>query len=142
MAGLGGLGRGRRGRRHLNAEVNIINLVDVVLVLLIIFMVTAPMMQGGIEVRLPKAASRPITASNALTVTVDRAGRVSIDATAYTFAEFQAAFPLLATKRHPEVVYVRGDQSARYGDIARVLGVVNAAGIRSVGLVTEAVASP
>lgn len=142
MAGLGGLGRGRRGRRRLNAEVNIINLVDVVLVLLIIFMVTAPMMQGGIEVRLPRAASRPITASNALTVTIDRAGRISLGAQQYSFAAFRAAFPLLVSQRRPEVIYVRGDQSARYGEIARVLGVVNSAGIRSVGLVTEAVPAP
>ncbi|MBK9547844.1 MAG: biopolymer transporter ExbD [Gemmatimonadetes bacterium] len=74
MAGLGGLGR-RRRRRTLNAEVNIINLVDVVLVLLIIFMVTAPMMQGGIEVRLPKAATTPIANRDALTVSITRDGR-------------------------------------------------------------------
>ena len=142
MSGLGGLGRGRRGQRRLNAEVNIINLVDVVLVLLIIFMVTAPMMQGGIEVRLPKAASRPITASNAVTVTVDKNGRISIDQQQFSYQQFRTAFPLLASRKHPEVVYVRGDQAARYGDIARVLGVVNAAGIRSVGLVTEPAPAP
>jgi biopolymer transport protein TolR len=137
-----GLGRARRSRRHLNAEVNIINLVDVVLVLLIIFMVTAPMMQGGIQVRLPKAASRPITASAAVNVTVDRNGRISIDQQQYSFDQFRAAFPLLVSRKRPEVVYVRGDQAARYGEIARVLGVVNASGIRSVGLVTEPAPAP
>jgi biopolymer transport protein TolR len=141
VAGLGGLGT-RRGRRRLNAEVNIINLVDVVLVLLIIFMVTAPMMQGGIEVRLPKAASRPITASNALTVTVDKNGRISLDEQRLSFNEFRTAFTLLVARKHPEVIYVRADQAARYGEIARVLGIVNAAGIRSVGLVTEPTTSP
>ena len=141
MARLGGLARARHGR-WLNAEVNIINLVDVVLVLLIIFMVTAPMMQGGIEVRLPKAASRPITATNAVTVTVDRAGRISLDEQQFSFEQFRIAFALLVNRKHPEVVYVRGDQAARYGEIARVLGVVNAAGIRSVGLVTEPAPAP
>ena len=141
MSALGGLGS-RRGRRRLNAEVNIINLVDVVLVLLIIFMVTAPMMQGGIEVRLPKAASRPITASNALTVTIDRAGRISLDAQRFSYDEFRVAFTLLVARKPPEVVYVRADQDARYGEVARVLGIVNAAGIRSVGLVTEPTNSP
>jgi biopolymer transport protein ExbD/biopolymer transport protein TolR len=141
VAGLGGLGA-RRGRRRLNAEVNIINLVDVVLVLLIIFMVTAPMMQGGIEVRLPKAASRPITATNALTVTVDKGGRISLDDQQLSYDQFRVAFTLLVARKHPEVVYVRGDQAARYGEIARVLGIVNAAGIRSVGLVTEPTAAP
>jgi biopolymer transport protein TolR len=141
MSALGGLGS-RRGRRRLNSEVNIINLVDVVLVLLIIFMVTAPMMQGGIEVRLPKAASRPITASNALTVTIDRAGRISLDAQQLSYDQFRTAFTLLVARKQPDVVYVRADQSARYGEVARVLGIVNAAGIRSVGLVTEPTNSP
>lgn len=142
MAGLGALGRGRRNRRRLNAEVNIINLVDVVLVLLIIFMVTAPMMQGGIQVRLPKASSRPITASKAVNVTVDRNGRISIDKQQYSYDQFRAAFTLLVSQQRPEVVYVRGDQATRYGEIARVLGVVSASGIRSVGLVTEPAPPP
>ncbi len=142
MAGLGALGRGRRNRRRLNAEVNIINLVDVVLVLLIIFMVTAPMMQGGIQVRLPKASSRPITASKAVNVTVDRNGRISIDKQQYSYDQFRAAFRLLVSQQRPEVVYVRGDQATRYGEIARVLGVVSASGIRSVGLVTEPAPPP
>ena len=142
MAGLGALGRARRNRRRLNAEVNIINLVDVVLVLLIIFMVTAPMMQGGIQVRLPKASSRPITASKAVNVTVDRNGRISIDKQQYSYDQFRASFTLLVSQQRPEVVYVRGDQAARYGEIARVLGVINASGIRSVGLVTEPAPPP
>jgi len=141
MSALGGLGS-RRNRRRLNAEVNIINLVDVVLVLLIIFMVTAPMMQGGIEVRLPKAASRPITASNALTVTIDRVGRISLDEQQLSYEQFRTAFTLLVARKQPEVVYVRADQGARYGEVARVLGIVNASGIRSVGLVTEPTNSP
>ncbi|MES2125301.1 MAG: biopolymer transporter ExbD [Gemmatimonadota bacterium] len=142
MAGIGGVGRGRRRRRTLNAEVNIINLVDVVLVLLIIFMVTAPMMQGGIQVRLPRAASRPISASRAMNVTIDKAGRIALDDVVLTYDQFRAAFALRVNQKRPETVYIRGDQGARYGDIARVLGIVNAAGIRSVGLVTEQTAAP
>ncbi|MEP6590084.1 MAG: biopolymer transporter ExbD [Gemmatimonadota bacterium] len=142
MPGLGGVGRGGRRRRHLNAEVNIINLVDVVLVLLIIFMVTAPMMQGGIEVRLPRAASRPITSSAAMNLTIDKSGRIALDDVLLSYDQFRAAFALRVNQKRPEVVYIRGDQAARYGDIARVLGVVNAAGVRSVGLVTEPTAAP
>lgn len=141
MAGLGGLGRGRR-RRHLNAEVNIINLVDVVLVLLIIFMVTAPMMQGGIEVRLPKAVSRPVTSTNAVNITIEKNGRISIGSERYDFDHFRAAFTVLIGVKRPEMVYVKGDEGARYGDVARVLGVVNGAGIRSVGLVTQPTVTP
>jgi biopolymer transport protein ExbD/biopolymer transport protein TolR len=136
MARLGSLSRRQRGGR-LNAEVNIINLVDVMLVLLIIFMVTAPIMQGGISVHLPKVAAHPMQISQALNVTVDRAGNVFIGDQRYTWNEFQTAFPVLAKTRHPNGVFLRGDAGASFGNVARVLGLMQAAGVDKVGLVTE-----
>lgn len=132
----------RRHRFELNADVNVVSLIDVMLLLLVIFMITAPMMQGGVEVRLPKAVARPISGTNTVTVTVDRAGRITLDKQTLSYDEFRAAFPILKSKKNPDVVYVRGDQDASYGAVARVLGIVNAAGVRSVGLVTEQVAAP
>ena len=85
MAGLSGFARRRRGR-SLNAEVNIINLVDVMLVLLIIFMVTAPILQAGIAVQLPDVASKPIPMSDAVVITVERNGAVSIGDVRQTFS--------------------------------------------------------
>src|SRR5579862_9537589 len=105
MGRLGGLSRQRRGR-PLNAEVNIINLVDVMLVLLIIFMVTAPILQGGIVVRLPKAASKPVQMTDALTVSVDARGNIAIGDQRQTWQQFQATFPVLAATRHPNGVFV------------------------------------
>ncbi|HEY3935127.1 MAG TPA: biopolymer transporter ExbD [Gemmatimonadales bacterium] len=137
MATLGGLSR-RLRRRPLNAEVNIINLVDVMLVLLIIFMVTAPILQGGIQVRLPHAASRPMQIPGAITVTVERSGLVSVgDDQRMSWSQFQTNFPVLNATRHPSGVFVRGDAGAAYGDVIRVLGVIRAAGVDKVGLVTE-----
>ena len=132
-----GLGRSRRGRRHLNAEVNIINLVDVVLVLLIIFMVTAPMMQGGVDVRLPRAVARPLPARDALTITVTRTGDISVNGEVLSYDVFRSTFAAIAGARASKAIYVRADDNAPYGAVARVLAVARAAGVRDVGLVTE-----
>ncbi len=137
MAQFGLMGQHRR-RRHLNAEVNIINLVDVMLVLLIIFMVTAPIMAGGVKVRLPKGEVRPIDLNQAMMVTVDRAGQVSVgDSPGTSYARFRATLPTLIGARHPHNVYVRGDAGAPYGDVLRVIAAIKAAGMDNVGLVAE-----
>ena len=138
MSGLRG-GSRRRHRRPLNADVNVINLVDVMLVLLVIFMVTAPILQGGIPVRLPKAASKPIQMPDALTITVKRNGTIALGDNTMTWSAFQTSFRILAATRHPSGVFVRGDASAPYGDVARVLGEIHLAGIEKVNLVTEPV---
>ncbi len=137
MARLGGLSRHRRGH-PLNAEVNIINLVDVMLVLLIIFMVTAPIMQGGINVQLPRASSKPIHIPGAITVTVDRKGAVSIGDQRQSLESFRNSFGVFVQTRHPSGVYIRGDVNARYGDVVAVLEAVRRAGIDKASIVTEA----
>ena len=136
-----GIGARRKHRRALNADVNVINLVDVMLVLLVIFMVTAPILQGGIPVKLPRAASKPMQIPDALTITVKRDGSIAIgdNGNAVSFAGFQTSFRILAATRHPTGVFVRGDAGAPYGDVVRVLGEIHAAGIEKVSLVTEPV---
>jgi biopolymer transport protein TolR len=138
MAGLGGASR-RRHRRPLNADVNVINLVDVMLVLLVIFMVTAPILQGGIPVRLPKAASKPMQMPDALTITVLRNGTIGLGDQRVSWSQFQTTFRILAATKHPTGVFVRGDAGAPFGDVVRVLGEIHAAGIEKVSLVTEPV---
>ena len=138
MAGLGGASW-RRHRRPLNADVNIINLVDVMLVLLVIFMVTAPILQGGIPVRLPRAASKPMQLPDALTITVQRNGSIGLGDQRLSWSQFQVNFRILAATKHPTGVFVRGDAGAPFGDVVRVLGEIHAAGIEKVSLVTEPV---
>ena len=133
---LRGIGTGRH-KRELNADVNIINLVDVVLVLLLIFMLTAPMLQGGVEVRLPRAAAQPLEAREGLTITVTRDGEIAIDNTRMSLAEFEANLPVLLQNRQPEGVYLRGDEAASHGTVIRVLTVVRRAGVTNVGMVVE-----
>ncbi len=133
---LRGIGTGR-ARRHLNAEVNIINLVDVVLVLLLIFMLTAPMLQGGVEVRLPEAAARPLEVRDGLSITVTRDGRVAIGDQVLSYEEFRANLGTVLRLDDPDGVYIRGDEGAAFGTVARVLAAVATAGVRNVGIVVE-----
>jgi biopolymer transport protein ExbD/biopolymer transport protein TolR len=122
----------------LEAGINVTSLVDVAFVLLIIFMITAPIMQGGVDVELPRAEVRPIQPREGLVVSIDEEGRIYIDESPLTYEEFRASFRALVEARQPNGVYVRGDHRSSYGDIVRVLAVVRAAGVYNMGLVAEA----
>lgn len=132
----------RRGSLPPTAEINVTSLVDVAFVLLIIFMITAPMMQGGVDVQLPRAAARPLSLRDALVITVDRRGTVYVDREAMSFAEFQAGLRSILARRKPSGVYLRGDRAAPYGEVVRVLAAVREAGVSDVGLVAEAEGRP
>jgi len=134
--------RRRREQLALNAEINVVNLIDVMLLLLVIFMITAPMMQGGVDISLPKAEARPLDPKSGMVVTVNRNGAILVDETEMTYAQFRAAFRALASRRASQGVYLRADESVPYGTVARVLAVMRAAGVGDVGLVTESEAAP
>ncbi len=129
---------GDRGDLPLTADINVTSLVDVAFVLLIIFMIIAPIMQGGVDVALPRAEARPLQPKEGLVVTVDRDGRIFVDETPLTFEDFRATFPAIVAARNPTGVYLRGDAQVAYGQIVRVLAVMRLAGIADVGLVAEA----
>lgn len=128
-----------RGELPLTADINVTSLVDVAFVLLIIFMITAPIMQGGVDVQLPRGEARPIQPREGLVITVDRNGDIFVgeDETALTYEEFRGAFPALVSTRDPSGVYLRGDGRAPYRDVVRVLAVIQAAGIDNAGIVLE-----
>ncbi len=131
-------GRRRRGERMaVNAEINVVSLIDVMMLLMIIFMITAPMMQGGVDVSLPKAEARPLEPKSGLVVTVDREGNVFVDNDRLTYEEFRVAFKALADKRGKEGVYLRADEGVPYGTVVQVLAVMRASGAENVGLVAE-----
>ena len=141
MGRLGGLSRQRRGR-PLNAEVNIINLVDVMLVLLIIFMVTAPILQGGIKVDLPKLDTPPVVVPDALIITVERNGGVAIGETRYTQQQLPIQFARLAQIKHAGGVIVRADAGARVGDLLHVLELARSNGLDKASIATQPVVTP
>jgi biopolymer transport protein TolR len=134
--------RRRRDRLHLNAEINVVNLIDVMLLLLVIFMITAPMMQGGVDIALPKAEAKPLDPKDGMVVTVNREGRVLVDETSMSYEQFRSTFRALAEGRAGQGVYLRADEQVAYGTVARVLAVMRAAGVGDVGLVTESEAVP
>ena len=134
--GLGGLGGGQ-GDLPLNAEINVTSLVDVAFVLLIIFMITAPIMQGGVDVDLPRAEARPLEPNEGLVITVDRSGRIFIGDSDVSYEDFRITFPSLVSARKPTGVYLRADAGVPYGDVVRVLAVIRTAGVGNVGLVAQ-----
>ena len=142
----GGIGssslRGRRGAQPLNADINFTSLVDVAFVMLIIFMIASPMMQGGVDVQLPRAQAKPLTPKEGLVVTVDREGRIFVDETEVSYSDFKVTFRGLVTTRHPSGVYLRADQRVPYGDVVRVLAVIRGSGISDVGLIAEDEGTP
>jgi len=127
----------RRARAGFNADINVTSLVDVAFVLLIIFMITAPMMQGGVQVRLPRAEARPLQAQSGLIVSLDRRGRIFVDQAAFSYEDFRATFRALVARRKPSAIYLQADRSIPYGDVVRVLAIIRTSGIRDVGLVAE-----
>ena len=132
-------GLGRRKRLAPTADINVTSLVDVAFVLLIIFMITAPLMQGGVVVELPKAEGRPLSPKEAIFISVDRSGQIFVDQTRVTYDEFRAAFRALVAKKSASAVYLGGDRRGNYGNVVRVLAAIQAAGIpnMTVNLITE-----
>ena len=135
---------GRRAGRFGPAlsDINVTPLVDVILVLLIIFMVTAPMMTRGIDVRLPKTESGTDSTEQRLVVTVDQDNSVYIN-------ERPVNLHLLADRLRDEIkrtgqdfVFLRADQSVTYGKVMLVMDQVKKAGADRVGMVTQSTARP
>lgn len=129
---------GRRDRLPVNAEINITNLVDVAFVLLIIFMITAPILQGGVEVELPRSSASPITASEAVIVSIASDGRVFLDQVEVTEAEFATAFAaFVGDQASDRPVFVKGDRNVPYGRVMEVFGMLKDLDVRNVSMVVE-----
>jgi biopolymer transport protein TolR len=120
------------------SQINVTPLVDVMLVLLIIFMVTAPILQQGVSVDLPKVAAGPLAGQEEqLVVNVAKTGQLFLNDTAMTPEQLTQKLRAIAAARPDRQLYVRADQSVPYGQVMRVMGAVHDAGIVRVGLVTE-----
>ncbi len=126
----------RRSRYSTVADINVTSLVDVTMVLLIIFMLTAPFIQAGIRVRLPRTKSTVIKETDAVTVTVARDGTVYVNGDRLGEASLEDAIRTLKVAGE-ERVYVRADQDVPYGVVMGVIGDIKAAGIDDVGMITE-----
>ena len=129
-------GRRRRHRFELNADVNVVSLIDVMLLLLVIFMITAPLMQGGVDINLPSAESKPLESKDGLGITVNSRGEIYVEDTRYNLKEFKVVFPSMKNRTRAGV-YLRADRNVGYGIVAQLLAIMSAQGVSNVGLVTE-----
>jgi biopolymer transport protein TolR len=133
--------RSRRGhRRAPMAEINVTPLVDVMLVLLIIFMVTAPLLVTGVPVELPESRANALDQKDKpVEIAIDKQGTTFIDGTEVPPSELAARLEELAASQdadNPRQIMLRGDTTISYGQMMRVMGELNRAGLNSVSLVT------
>lgn len=136
---MGGGGH-RRGPGHsrIMSEINVTPLVDVMLVLLIVFMVAAPMLTVGIVVDAPETAAQPIPdQGEPITVSIIADGTIYVQETPVALENLVPQLEAIATAGYDQRIYIRGDKNRPYGDVAKVMGKINAAGFKSVGLVTD-----
>jgi biopolymer transport protein ExbD/biopolymer transport protein TolR len=129
--------RRRRPRYDLNADVNVVSLIDVMLLLLVIFMITAPMMQGGVDISLPQAQSRPLESKDGLAVTVNSKGEIFVGNEKFSLGDFRVSFKTVAQNRTRNGVYLRADKGVDYGLVVQILAIMRSSGVSDVGLVTE-----
>jgi biopolymer transport protein TolR len=120
------------------SQINVTPLVDVMLVLLVIFMVTAPIIQQGVQVNLPQTQAGAIPGKEEqLVVSINRNGRVFLNDTGMTPAELGQKLRAIRGIKADKEVYLRADQDVRYGVVMRVIAEIKQAGIQKVGMVTR-----
>jgi biopolymer transport protein TolR len=141
MTGAGmGVGRRRRGRGAATpmSEINVTPLVDVMLVLLIIFMVTAPMLSAGVPIDLPDSAAEALKQeADQITVSIDGEGKVFLGDEELAPGELADRLAGLNRGATPPLVTLRADKRLDYGRVIAVMGALNAAGFKSISLVTN-----
>lgn len=134
------LGQHERTRRSTLAQINVTPLVDVMLVLLIIFMVTAPMLEVGIDVNLPEVDKAPVITQNQepLVVTVQQDGTISIGRSKVDTPEKLTPVLVQALeKRKEKDVLLEADRAVPYGRVVQVMAAVKRAGVQKLGMVSQ-----
>jgi len=119
------------------AEINIIPLVDVVLVLLLIFMLTAPMMYRGIDVNLPKAASKPTAVEERMVLTLTRDHSLFLNDKSVGAGALETTLRQTFANRRDKTLYLKADAALAYGAVVETMDRVRRAGIERLGMVTE-----
>lgn len=120
-------------------DINVTNLVDVILVLLIIFMITAPMMQSGIDINLPRTKATPEDMGEGVVVSITKEQKIYIDERVTNLERFEGILTDVTRKKGSRSVYLRADKDIPYGLVIEVVGKIKSLGIRDLGLVTEPV---
>jgi len=134
--------RSRRKRNNdtnkLLAEINVTPLVDVVLVLLIIFMVTAPMLQMGIDVNLPRVKSKSIDVTEEkLVLTINSSKEIFINKNKTSLTDLSIKLENIFANRIDREIFMRADKNVPYGFVVEVMSTVRKAGVDRLGMITE-----
>src|SRR5688572_23488526 len=110
------------GVHNLSADINVTSLVDVAFTLLVIFIITAPIMQAGVEVQVPQARAETIASPDGLIVSVTRDGAIYIGDAEASLEELEPALTDAVRERQATSIYLRADEGVEYGKVLQVLG--------------------
>jgi biopolymer transport protein TolR len=128
----------RAGPNRALSEINVTPFVDVMLVLLIIFMVTAPMMQQGVDVDLPDTTTQPLRMDDEpLILSVQKNGKYFLGRTEVPLAELEPKLAAIFEGRDSKEIFLRADDAAPYGVVVKALAAARGAGATKLGMVTE-----
>lgn len=126
------------GDRRLLSDINVTPFVDVMLVLLVIFMVTAPMMQAGFEVDLPKVKAATMhTSEQPLILSIAKDQMIKIHTFDVTLERLGPKLKLIYENRHDKEIYLKADKAVPYGFVMAVMAEVKDAGFEKIGMITE-----
>ena len=128
----------RHGDRQIMSQINVTPFVDVMLVLLVIFMITAPMMQQGMQVNLPKTDAKAMDVKDEpVVVTIDRSGRAFIDKGEIPPGQLKAKLTAIFSSRSKKEVFLKADRDVPYGEVVRAMAEIKGAGVERLGMLTE-----
>ncbi len=120
------------------SQINVTPLVDVMLVLLVIFMVTAPMMQQGVQVNLPKAETKALPSQEeTVIVSIEKSGRLFINSSEVSNAELRSKLMTMLANRSKKEVFLKADRDVPYGEVVRTMAEIKGAGVERLGMITE-----
>ena len=126
------------GNRRAMTDINVTPLVDVMLVLLIIFMVTAPLIQSGVKIDLPRASAQQMEHSEEkLVLKITRDRRVYLGDTEISAAELETKLATNARVQKDKELYLQADRSLNYGLVVEIMAIARRAGVDSLGMITE-----
>ncbi len=120
-------------RRQALSEINVTPFVDVMLVLLIIFMVTAPLLQQGIDVNLPQAKGKELTPTERVVITIKKDGKIYLNKTGASINELKSKLASMSDRD----VFLKADKDVPYGIVIEVMGELREIGIEKLGMITE-----
>ena len=121
--------------RNVLSEINVTPFVDVMLVLLVIFMVTAPLLQQGIDVNLPKAKGKDLPPEERINLTIKKGGVIYMNENPVSMTEMRKKLDAIS-KLNPNV-FLKADKDVPYGLVVEVMGEIKEAGIEKLGMITE-----